>query len=154
MTMSIISHAVLLDTLTDHVAIVDYRPPCLVETLSAPANLNWSWRLQFADGDQDGRAELLIIGTSHRMAPHAGEPSPNGMRRIIYPRPCSIVRGSQILVPDPHGTHEDRVFTDIRRPWWWSTRRRLSIVMRHVGSDITIDIPDIPVGIEGGGLKR
>src|SRR5687767_4348072 len=98
MTMPIISHAVLVDTPTDHRAIVEYRPPCVVESLSAPSDLNWSWNLQFVDNNQDGRAELLLIGTSHRMAPHGGEPSPNFMRRLIFPRPCSVTRASQILV--------------------------------------------------------
>lgn len=152
--MPIISHAVLVDNPTNHVAMVVYRPPCVVETLSSPPELNWSWSLQFADTNQDRNAELLIIGTCHRTAPHAGEPSPNFIRRIIYPRPCSITSASQILVPDLHGHHEDRVFTDIRRIAWWSATRRLSIVMHHAGANTAIDIPDIPVGPDGGILQR
>src|SRR5688500_9959421 len=103
--MPIISHVVLLDNPTEHRAVVVYRPPCIVETLNSPSDLNWSWQVQFIDNNQDGRADLLVVGTSHRIAPHAGEPSPNFIRRIVYPRPCSIVQAPRILVPDPHGHH-------------------------------------------------
>ena len=153
--MPIISHAVLLDNPIEHRAVVEYRPPCVVETLNAPSGLNWSWSVAFGDNNQDGRADLLVVGTSHRVAPHAGEPVPNVMRRIIYPRPCSIVQASRILVPDPHGHHEDRVFTDVRRiSWPWLGRRRLSIVMKHCGPDVTIDFPDGSLEPGGGVLER
>ena len=148
--MTIIAHAVLQDDPLNHAAWLEYKGPCVAEAFSPPGSWNWSWSVRFLDSDGDGIAELLMIRAAHRASPHAGE-TVNAIGPVFYLHPCRITSSTQTLVPDPHGMHEDRMFTTIRvTGFLWWRRHRLYVVLRHVGGDARIDIPDLPTG--NGGL--
>jgi hypothetical protein len=144
--MPITGHRVLRDDPLEHIAHVDYRPPCVAQTLApTTANANWTWQVRFAESGGDGGTEVLMIRVSHRIAPHGAEPAPNAVGPVVYLNPCRRASGGPILTPDAHGTHEDRLFTYIRRSWFWPfTRYRLYILVQHLGGDAAIDVPRIP----------
>jgi len=144
--MPIITHTILQDGPLQHAAVVEYRSPCVAQSLSpSTAGLRWTWRVQFGDGDGDGEAEVLAVWGIHRVAAHPGENAPNVVGPALFPEPCSQ-GNSGVITPDAHGQHQDRMLNVIRRAGVLSARRRLYIVMQHIGGEPPTRGPDLPTG--------
>ena len=143
--MPITGYRVLHDAPLEHMAHVDYRAPCVAQLLSPdPVPSNWTWQVRISAAGAATSASLMLRVT-HRIAPHAGEPVRDAIRPVVYVDPCRRSSGGPILTPDPHGGHEDRLFTYIRRFWFFPfTRFRLYILVQHLGGDVPIDVPRIP----------
>ena len=47
--MAVTTHAVLQDDPLNHAAYVEYKPPCVAESVSPSGTFNWNWVVQFID---------------------------------------------------------------------------------------------------------
>lgn len=139
--MPFIAHAVLRDTTIEHLATLDFEPPCNPGPRSPGRDGHWTWTVDFRDVASSGAADVMVIAAEHLATPHAGEPPGDSLGPVTHSQLALRLTRSPVLLRSAHGEHEDRLLTYVKHLSSRGPRIRLYISLLHTQPGAPIEIP-------------